>query len=40
MLKAAGLNISWHEFMKAHTIAGEQELEVVRDFISAGFGEK
>jgi len=26
--------------MKAHTIAGEQELEVVRDFISAGFGEK
>jgi phospholipase/carboxylesterase len=40
MLKAAGLNISWHEFMKAHTIAGEQELEVVRDFILAGFGEK
>lgn len=40
MLKAAGLNISWHEFMKAHTIAGEQELEDVRDFISAGFGEK
>jgi phospholipase/carboxylesterase len=40
ILKAAGLNISWHEFMKAHTIAGEQELEVVRDFILTGFGEK
>ena len=40
ILKAAGLNISWHEFVKAHTIAGEQELEVVRDFISAGFAEK
>jgi predicted esterase len=40
MLKAAGLNISWHEFMKAHTIAGEQESEVIRDFILAGFGEK
>ena len=40
MLKAAGLNVSWHEFMKVHTIAGEPELEVMRDFISAGFNEK
>ena len=33
LLKAAGLNIVWHEFMKAHTIAGEQELAIIRDFV-------
>ena len=32
-LKAAGLHIEWHQFIKAHTIAGEEELEVIRDFI-------
>jgi phospholipase/carboxylesterase len=31
-LKAAGLKIDWHEFVKAHTIAGELELKVIRDF--------
>ena len=36
-LKAAGLNIAWHEFAKAHNIAGEEELEVIRNFIKAGF---
>jgi phospholipase/carboxylesterase len=36
-LKAAGLNISWHEFKKAHNIAGEVELAVIREFISAGY---
>jgi phospholipase/carboxylesterase len=34
LLKAAGLNIEWHEFPKPHTIAGELELKVIRDFIS------
>jgi len=33
VLKAAGLNITWHEFMKAHTIAGEPELAIIRDFV-------
>src|SRR5258708_2805802 len=33
VLKAAGLHIEWHEFVKGHTIAGEMELAVVRDFI-------
>lgn len=33
LLKAAGLRIAWHEFAKNHTIAGEQELSVIRDFI-------
>src|SRR5579863_3965614 len=31
-LQAAGLNIAWHEFNKAHTIAGETELKVIRGF--------
>lgn len=32
-LQAAGVDIAWHEFAKAHTIAGEDELRVIRDFI-------
>lgn len=32
-LKAAGLNIEWHEFPKPHTIAGELEMSVVREFV-------
>jgi phospholipase/carboxylesterase len=33
VLKRAGLKIQWREFVKPHTIAGEQELAVVRDFV-------
>ena len=33
ILKAAGLHIEFHEFLKAHTIAGEEELEVIRNFV-------
>jgi phospholipase/carboxylesterase len=33
MLRAAGINVEWHEFQKAHTIAGDQELDVIRKFI-------
>jgi phospholipase/carboxylesterase len=40
LLKSAGLNISWHEFVKAHTIAGETEMAVIRDFIVAGYKAK
>ncbi len=36
VLTAAGLNIRWQEFAKGHTIAGEEELTVIRDFIRAG----
>jgi phospholipase/carboxylesterase len=32
-LTRAGLKIQWHEFVKAHTIAGEQELGVIRNFV-------
>jgi len=33
LLTKAGLNIEWHEFQKAHTIAGEDELDVIRGFV-------
>ncbi len=36
LMKAAGLHIAWHEFIKTHTIAGEEELAVIRDFVVAG----
>ncbi|TAK97140.1 MAG: serine esterase [Verrucomicrobia bacterium] len=35
LLKAEGLKIEWHEFVKPHTIAGDEELEVIRNFIRA-----
>jgi len=38
-LKAAGINVEWHEFVKAHNIAGEQELRIIRDFIQKCFGK-
>lgn len=36
-LKKAGLALEWHEFDKAHTIAGEEELGIIRRFITDGF---
>lgn len=36
-LKAAGLQVTWHEFDKDHTIAGEAELGVIRDFVCKSF---
>lgn len=39
-LKAAGLQIEWHEFPKEHTIAGEEELSVIREFVRARFGAR
>jgi len=35
-LQAAGLKLEWHELRKAHTIDGERELRVIRDFVKAG----
>jgi phospholipase/carboxylesterase len=37
ILKAEGLKIEWHEFVKQHTIAGEPELEVIRNFVRGGY---
>lgn len=39
-LKAEGLRIQWQEFVKAHTIAGEDELEVIREFVMRGLTER
>jgi phospholipase/carboxylesterase len=39
ILKAAGLRIEWHEFVKPHTIAGEDELKVIRSFVRAGYAD-
>ena len=36
-LQAAGLNLEWHEYPKAHTIHGEEELSVIREFVRAGY---
>ena len=36
-LQAAGLNVAWHEFPKEHTIHGEQEIVVIREFVRAGY---
>ena len=37
-LKAAGLNIEWREFVKAHTIAGDEEVGLIRSFVRVAFG--
>ena len=37
-LKAAGLNITWREFVKAHTLAGEEEITLIRNFVRDGCG--
>jgi phospholipase/carboxylesterase len=37
VLKAAGLQIEWHEFAKEHTVAGEEEISVIRNFVRAGY---
>jgi phospholipase/carboxylesterase len=36
-LQETGLRIAWHEFAKDHTIAGEEELGVIRQFVIDGF---
>ena len=37
MLEAAGLNLEFHQFDKAHTIAGQEELDLIRKFVRAGY---
>ena len=37
LLKAAGLNLAFHELLKGHTIAGEEELDLIREFVRAGY---
>jgi phospholipase/carboxylesterase len=37
ILQAAGLKIEFHEFLKEHTIAGEEEIKLIRNFVRAGY---
>jgi phospholipase/carboxylesterase len=37
LLQATGLKVAWHEFAKPHTIAGEEEMRVIREFVAAGY---
>lgn len=37
VLQGRGIQIEWREFVKAHTIAGETELKVIRQFLSDKF---
>ncbi len=39
-LQAAGLDVAWHEFPKEHTIHGVAEIDVVREFVRAGYEGK
>lgn len=34
LLRDKGVNLRWKEFAKAHTIAGEEEIQLIRDFIN------
>jgi phospholipase/carboxylesterase len=38
-LRAAGLNLAWHEFDKVHTIAGAAELALIRRFVESCFAQ-
>ncbi len=37
LLENAGLNLQFRQFEKAHTIAGEEELDLIREFVRAGY---
>ena len=39
LLKKAGLNIDWREFLKPHSVAGEEELSVIRQFVRDCYAE-
>jgi phospholipase/carboxylesterase len=40
LLKAAGINVEWREFPKVHTIQGETEMAVIRNFVRAGYPDR
>jgi phospholipase/carboxylesterase len=40
LLQRAGLNIEWREFEKEHTLAGEAELAVIRDFLARAYAPR
>jgi phospholipase/carboxylesterase len=40
LLRQAGLQVDWREFHKAHTVAGETEISVIRKFVTACYAVK
>jgi phospholipase/carboxylesterase len=38
-LQTAGIKVDWREFAKVHTIQGEIEMTVIRDFVRGGYPE-
>ncbi len=39
-LRAAGLSVDWREFQKVHTIQGEAELSLIRNFVRSGYPDQ
>ena len=39
-LQTAGVKVDWREFAKVHTIQGEIEMTVIRDFVRGGYPER
>jgi phospholipase/carboxylesterase len=37
LLKSAGMNVEWVVLEKDHTIAGQEEIEIIRRFIEVGY---
>ena len=37
LLQQAGLNVQWREFTKEHTIAGQAEVDLIREFVAGCF---
>lgn len=37
-LREGGIALEWREFAKEHTVAGDEEISVIRDFVSASRG--
>lgn len=40
LFQSNGVQMEWREFHKAHTIAGEEEISVVRQFIESSFASR
>jgi phospholipase/carboxylesterase len=40
VLKQGGLDLEWHEYPKEHTIYGESEMRVIREFVSRAAGDR
>ncbi len=36
-LKSAGLNITWREYPKEHSVHGQEEISAIREFVCAGY---